>query len=148
MTTPHTTSHASHASQHGEGLFAAVKGVVATLLTHSQTRFELLGNELEVQKLQALRMLLLAQAMLFCATVGVLLVVGLIAFVLWEQRLGVFAVFGGLFLLAAVLCYRALMRMVDAPEPAFAATLAELKEDINRLKAATPTAKSHAKTPE
>ena len=103
----------------------------------SQTRLELLGNELETQKLQALRMLMLAQALLFCAGVGVLLLVALLVLLAWEQRVAVVAVFAVGFGVATALLYRALMRLVRAPEPVFAATLAELREDVRKLKAAS-----------
>ena len=50
-----------------EGLFAALKNIPVTLLAMSQTRLELLANEVEAQKLTVLRMLLLAQGMMFWA---------------------------------------------------------------------------------
>lgn len=120
-----------------EGLFATLKNIPVTLLSIGQTRLELLANEVEAQKLTLLRMWLLAQSMLFCAAVGGLLVVALVALLLWEQRVVVVAVFAAAFVLAAALFYRALMRIVNAPEPAFAATLAELKEDLRQLRAAS-----------
>ncbi len=124
-----------------EGLFATLKNIPVTLLSIGQTRLQLLANEVEAQKLTLLRMLLLAQSMLFCAAVGVLLVVALVALLLWEQRVFVVAAFAAAFILAAALFCRALMRIVNAPEPAFAATLAELKEDMRQLKAASGHAK-------
>ena len=127
-----------------EGLFAALKNIPVTLLAIGQTRLELFANEVETQKLTVLRMLLLAQAMLFCAGLGLLLAVALITLLMWDQRLIVVAVFAALFLLAAALSYRALMRIVNAPEPAFAATLAELREDMRQLKAAA----NHADAPD
>lgn len=120
-----------------EGLFATLKNIPVTLLSIGQTRLELLANEVEAQKLTLLRMLLLAQSMLFCAAAGVLLVVALVALLLWEQRVVVVAVFAAAFVVAAALFCRALMRSVNAPEPAFAATLAELKEDLRQLRAAS-----------
>jgi uncharacterized membrane protein YqjE len=127
-----------------EGLFASLKSAAATVLAMGQTRLELLGNELETQKLQALRILLLAQALAFCAGVGVLLLVLWLALLAWEQRLWLVGGLAAVFVLAAVLFYRALMRAVHTPEPAFAATLAELREDIRNLKAAT----GHAGAPD
>lgn len=120
-----------------EGMFASLKSVAATLLSIGQTRLELLGNELETQKLVALRLLLLAQALVFCAGVGVLLVVALLVLLAWEQRMAVVGIVAAMFIGAAVVFYRSLMALVRAPEPAFAATLAELKEDIRNLKAAS-----------
>ena len=123
-----------------EGLFAALKNIPVTLLAIGQTRLELFANEVEAEKLTVLRMLLLAQAMMFCAGLGLLLAVALITLLMWDQRVVVVAVFAALFLLAAALFYRALMRIVNAPEPAFAATLAELREDMRQLKAASSNA--------
>ena len=123
-----------------EGLFAALRKIAITLLAMGQTRLELLGNEVEIQKVNAVRMLLLAQALLFCAALGVVLSVALVALLLWEQRLVVVAVFAGVFLAAAAWCYRALGRILNTQESAFSATLAELREDMRRLK----TASGHA----
>ena len=126
------------------GLFASLSTIAATLLAMGQARLELLGNEFETQKLRTLRLLLLAQAMVFCAALGLLLVVALVMLLMWEQRLVVVAVFAALFVLAATVLCRALMRMVTDPAPPFSATLAELQEDIRRLKAAS----GHADTPD
>ena len=126
------------------GLLAALRNIGATLLGSVQTRLALLGNELEAQKIQLLQSLLLAQAMLVCAVIGVLLSVSLLAILLWEQRLMVFGVAAAVFLLAAALCYRALMRNIKASGSPFEATLAELQEDMRQLKAAT----HHAKAPD
>jgi len=124
------------------GLFASLKLLASTLLAIGQTRLELLANELEVQKLQVLRMLLLAQALLFLAAVGLVLLVALAALLWWEQRIAVVGVCAALFVGAAAWCARTLMGLVNAPEPAFAATLAELRQDVQNLK----TANRHANT--
>ena len=121
----------------GGGLFPALRGIPATLLGIVQTRLELLANEFETQKLTVLRTLLLAQAMMFTAAVGLVLLVALLALLMWDQRVIVVAICTAVFLLAAAWFYRALMRIVNAPEPAFAATLAELREDMRQLRAAT-----------
>ncbi len=123
-----------------EGLFAALRNIGITLLAMGQTRLELLGNEIEIQKVNAVRMLLLAQAMVFCAALGIVLSVAWVALLLWDQRLVVVAVFAGIFLAAAAWCYRALVRILNTQESAFSATLAELREDMRRLK----TASGHA----
>jgi len=119
------------------GLFESIKGIGATLLGIGQTRLELLVNEIETQKLQVLRLFLLAQALLFCAFVGVLLLVLLLTLLAWDQRLFVVGGLAVVFVGAAVVLYRALMRAINTPEPAFAATLAELQADIRGLKEAS-----------
>ena len=126
------------------GLLAALQTVAASLLAMGQTRLELLANEIEVQKLQALRMLLLAGALLFCAGLGIVLLVVLLALAAGELRLFVVGGCAVAFLLMAASLYRALMQATRAPEPAFEATLAELQEDIRNLKAAS----GHAKAPD
>lgn len=115
-----------------------------TLVAMLQTRMELLGNEVEVEKLRILRMLMLVQALMFTATIAALLVVALLVLWLWEWRLGVLGLFGLLFGACAMLAYRALMQMVQRSESPFAASLDELREDLQRLKQAS----GHAKTPD
>ena len=126
------------------GLFISLKNLSATLLAAVGTRVELLANELEAQKIQALRMLLLAQAMLFCAMLGLLLLVVLAAMLWWEQRTAVIGGCAALFVIATLLCYRALKQMIDTPEAPFAASLAELRRDAESLK----PARQHATTPD
>lgn len=124
------------------GFFASLQDVGATLVAMLQTRLELLGSEVEAEKLRLLRMLLLSQLVMFSAAMGTLLFVAMLTLWLWEQRLGVLALFCVLFAAAAVFAYRALMQMVNSGEPAFAATLSELQEDVRRLKTASGRAKA------
>ena len=60
------------------GLFAALKNISVTLLTTGKTRLELLGNELEEEKQRAVRLVLMAQGMVFCFGVGALLFVAFV----------------------------------------------------------------------
>jgi len=126
------------------GLFASLKSAAATALSIGQTRLELLANEFETQKLQVLRILMLAAGLVFAVGLGIVLLVVLLALAAWEQRLFVVGGCAAAVLASAVFLYRALMQAVNRPEPAFAATLAELQEDIRQLKAAN----SHAKAPD
>ena len=128
-----------------DGFLANLQQIAVTLTAMLGTRLELLGNEVEVEKLRILRMLLLAQTLMFSAMVASLLTVALLALWLWELRLGVLGVFAVLFIVCAWLAYRALMRLASRPEPAFAASLGELREDLRRMKAACG---DHAKTPD
>jgi uncharacterized membrane protein YqjE len=118
--------------------------MATTLLAMAQTRLELLGNEVEVEKLRLLRMLLLAQAFMFSALVVALLASSFLTLWLWEFRLGVLALCIALFSAAAWSAYRALMEMVRRPESAFTSSLTELQEDLRRLKEAS----DHATTPD
>lgn len=125
-------------------LLASLQTVAASLLAIGRTRLELLANEFEVQKLQALRLFLLAGALLFCAGLGIVLLVVLLALAAGEARLFVIGGMALLLLAAAAGLYRALQRAMAAQAPAFDATLAELQEDIRQLKAAA----GHAKAPD
>lgn len=127
-----------------EGLTASVTKLATTLVAMVQTRLELLGNEAETEKLRLLRMLLLAQAVMFSALVAVLMAVAFLTLWLWEFRLGVLALCMVLSGICAWLAYRALMRMIEQPASPFKTSLSELQEDLRRLKAAS----SHATTPD
>ena len=118
------------------GLFAALKGVAATLLASGKTRLELFGNEIEEEKLRAMQLLLLAQGMVYCFGVGVILLVALISVLFWDSRLFVLGVFALLFLLAGGFFLARFKKATQRPDRVFAASLAELKEDLRQLKAA------------
>lgn len=127
-----------------QGLFASLQNLSITLMAMLQTRVELLGNEVEVEKLRIMRMLLLAQALMFTATIAALLLVALLTLWLWELRLGVLGVFAAVFLVCAALAYRALMQMARREDSLFAASLGELRADLQRLRQTS----GHAKTPD
>jgi uncharacterized membrane protein YqjE len=118
------------------GLFSSLKGIVTTLLTTGRTRLELLGNEIEEEKLRALRLLLLGQAMMFCLGIGVLLAVAWLALLFWDSKLLVMGGFATLFILLGGAFLRAFLGATHRSQPVFASSLAELEEDLRQLKAA------------
>ncbi|MFC5519730.1 phage holin family protein [Polaromonas jejuensis] len=120
----------------GKGPLAAVRDIAATLLATLQTRLALLANEVQVEKHQILQQLTLGLALVFCLGLGVLLAVALVVLLWWEQRLAVLGFFSALFLGLAAYCYAVLRRDHAASDPLFAASLAELQEDLRQLKAA------------
>ncbi|MBK9235236.1 MAG: phage holin family protein [Rhodoferax sp.] len=121
----------------GQGTFAAVKNIAATALAVGHTRLELLGNELEIARAMAMRKLMLAQALLFCVGLGVVLTVGLLALVFWDNRVAVVALSVAVVWVMALFLLLALRRTATKTEPLFAASLAELQEDLRQLRAAT-----------
>jgi uncharacterized membrane protein YqjE len=125
-----------------QGLFASLHNLAITLMAMLQTRLELLGNEVEAEKLRILRMLMLVQTLMFTAIIAALLIVALITLWLWELRLGVLGVFSAIFVVGAVLAYRALMQMVQRDDSAFSTSLGELRDDLQRLKQASGNAKT------
>lgn len=118
-----------------DGLFATLRRLAASLLAIGQTRLELLANELEVQKLLALRMLMLAIALLFLAGLGLLLLIVLASLIWWEHRVAIVACFSVAVVGGAWFCWRSLQALMNRPEPPFAASLAELRADVELLKA-------------
>lgn len=116
---------------------AALKNIAATLLDSVQTRLALLVNEIQAEKRQALQQLWCALALLFCLGLGLLLAVTLAVLLWWDQRILVLGLFSVLFLGLAGYFYAALRRNDAASAPLFAASLAELQEDLRQLKKAT-----------
>lgn len=111
-----------------------LKQTASTLLTAVQTRIALLGNEIQVEKHRTLRRFALVLALVFCLGLTVAMLVGLLLVLWWNDRATVLIVCAALFAALAAAFYRILR--VPA-EPVFAASLAELQEDLRQLKAAT-----------
>ena len=123
-------------SRANSGLFAALKDIAATLLVGGRTRLELLGNEIEEEKLRAMQLILMAQGMVFCFGVGTLLCVALLTALFWDSRLLVLTASAGLFVVCGGVFYAQFKRATHRPEHVFAASIAELQEDLRQLKAA------------
>lgn len=118
------------------GLFTALKSIAATLLASGKTRLELLGNEIEEEKLRAIRLLLLAQGMAFCFGVGTLLGVALLTALYWESRLLVLSLCGGFFIVVGGVFFTFFKRSMQRPDKVFSTSITELQEDLRQLKAA------------
>ena len=132
-------------SAHGKsgGTWGAAREKAATLLAIGHTRLELLGNELEVGRITIMRQIMLAQALLFCAALGVILTVMALVIYFWEQRLVVVVLAAALVWGLALYVYFAMQRTNRAAPPLFNDSLAELQEDLRQLKAAS----GHGQTP-
>lgn len=126
----------SSPSQH-EGPAGALKNVAANLLAAGETRLALLGNEIEVEKLRALRILVCTQALMFCLGLTIVLAAFLTIYAFNWPPVLVFSALTALFFIASVFFYGRLTRAAVQPQPLFAASLAELQEDLRQLKATT-----------
>lgn len=124
-------------SQGGEqaGLFSALKHIAATVLASGKTRLELLSNEIEVEKLRAIRLVLVAQGMLFCFGVGIVLAVAFLVALFWEQRLAILGIFAFVFLGLGGMFAGRFRQESRRSDRIFAASLAELEQDLRHLKA-------------
>lgn len=123
---------------------AAVRGLAQSLLGTGHTRLKLLGNELHTAKLRILRQLGFAVALIFCAGLAVLLAVALLVVLFWDQRVAVLSLLLLVFIVLGGFFYNALRRTSEDSENVFAASLAELQEDLRQLKANTA---AHEKKP-
>ena len=119
------------------GLLSALKNISATLLAGGKTRLELFANEVEVEKLRAIQLVLMAQGVVFCFGVGILLAVGLLVALFWEQRLAVLGILTVVFLGLGGVFLARFKQASHRPDKIFAASLAELEEDLRQLKAMT-----------
>lgn len=119
-----------------------LKSRAVTLLGIGQTRLELLGNELEVGRVTAMRQLMLALALLFCLGLGLVLVIVALTLLFWEQRLAVVGLAAASVWGLALYFYLAMGRLARKTEPLFAASLAELQEDLRQLREATGRGRS------
>lgn len=118
------------------GLFAALKNIAATLIASGQTRLELLANEVEEEKLRAVRILVMAFGSAIFLGVGTLVLVAFLCAVFWDSRLLVLGLSAAIFLAGGILFFIGLRQACHRPDRMFAASIAELEEDLRQLKAA------------
>ena len=117
-------------------LFSALKNLAATLLASGRTRLELLGNELEEEKLRAFQLFLLALGLAFCLSIGLLMLVLFLTVAFWESRVLILGISCAAFLGASIWLAFGLKQAVQRPRRMFDASLSELEEDLRQLKAA------------
>ena len=112
------------------GLFVSLRRLIATGLELAQVRLELIGTELEEQKLRILDGLIWAAIGVMLFGVGLVLLAGCVALLFWEgyrlQALGLLAL---AFLGGGGLVLRAASARMKTPTGAFAASAAELAQD-------------------
>lgn len=118
------------------GPLGTLQDLAASLLGSAHTRLALLGNELQIEKHLALRQFVLALALLFCAGLSVLMMVAVMLVLWWDQRLLLLGLLCGLFVLLTVWLGLRLRASTARPDPVFGASLAELQQDLQALKAA------------
>ena len=126
------------------GSWGSLKGKAASLRTIAITRLELLRNEVERIRRFAIRQLILALVMAFCASLGVVLGIVTLTVAYWEQRLWVLGLSTAGLGLVVVVCLVLLLTGQRKREPLLNDTIAELQEDLRQLKAAIPTASDKA----
>lgn len=117
-----------------EGLFSALKNIVATLIAIGRTRAELFVTELEEEKIRLLSLWSKAVATAFLLAVGIILAICCLALAFWEQRVIVFGIFAVLFIGGGLFMLAALRRQASQPSRMFRESLAELDADMAQLR--------------
>ena len=105
------------------GLFASLKGLVATLVVTGRLRLSLLATELEEEKLRLMELLVSAIATLFLLGLGVVLLLLFLAFAFWEQRLLIFGLATALTLGVGLLLGLRILLQARRPSALFRACL-------------------------
>lgn len=114
-----------------------LKQLASTALATVQTRLALLANEVQLEEQRLLQLLWRGLLALICLGLGLVLALVLLLSLWWEQRVPLLSALALLFLALALYLYVALRRGLTQAEPIFAASLAELQEDLRQLKAAS-----------
>ena len=117
-----------------EGLFSALKNLVASLLAIGKTRAELLVTELEEEKFRLMSLWAKAIGAAFLLALGVVMLVCCIALAFWEQRVIVFGIFAALFVGGGLVLASSLKRQASQPSKMFKASLSELEADMAQLR--------------
>lgn len=117
-----------------EGLFAALKNLLATLLAIGKTRAELLVTEIEEEKYRVIGLFSKAIGAAFLLALAVVMAVFALALAFWEQRVFVFGLCAVLFGGGAWWLLVALKRQFAVPSKLFRASLSELETDMAQLR--------------
>jgi uncharacterized membrane protein YqjE len=120
------------------GLFASLRGLLATGVGILQTRLELLAVELQEERARLLGLAGFGAVALIFLSAGLVFLAILLTVLLWEgNRLLVLGIFSALFLGGGGVALAVAFRYARAPSRLFAASLAELQRDRAAADAAT-----------
>ena len=121
-----------------EGLFSALKNLLATLLAIGKTRAELLVTEIEEEKFRLMSLWAKAIGASFLFALGLIMLVFCIALAFWEQRVLVFGLFSAAFIVGGFVLVSTLRRQAAQPTKLFRSSLAELESDMTQLRRRGP----------
>ena len=114
----------------GGGLFASLRQLLATALEMAQVRLELLGSDLEQEKLRLFDGLLWAGLALMLLGVGMALLCGFIVLLFWDgYRVVALGLLTLLFLGGGLLLLRRAQQRLRSPGGMFGSSVAELARD-------------------
>ena len=118
----------------GAGPVGALRRMLSTLLDLGQTRLQQVDNKIQIEKHRALQLLGQGLLAVFCLCMALLMAVGLVLALWWEQRVAVLGLLLVLFAAAAFWLQHGIRHRRATQDHPFAASLAELQEDLRQLK--------------
>jgi len=117
------------------GLVDSLSRLGRSALGMLRTRLEILGTEIEEERIRFARLALAVAAIAFCLQMAVLLFVVFLVVFLWEtHRLATLGAFAAFFLAAGVVGILVLKRRLARRPKMFASSLGEFLKDEERLK--------------
>ena len=117
------------------GLVDSLSRLGRSALALLRTRLEILGSEIEEERIRFAGLALAVAAIAFCLQMAVLLFVAFLVVLLWEtHRLASLGTFAAFFLVAGVVGILVLKRRLARRPKLFASSLGELMKDEERLK--------------
>ena len=120
-------------ASHG-GLFHSLRGLVATLVATARTRLELLQVELEEEKLRLAGIGALAVAAVFFLALAILVFTFFVILLFWDtHRVMATGLIALAYLVAGLCCAAAARGRANTKSKLFAASLAQLDADRQRL---------------
>lgn len=112
------------------GLVDSLTATAATVVAIVHTRLDLLSTDLEEEREHFVSLTLFALGAFFCLGVGVVLMVSLLVFSVWDShRLLALGVLAAVFLGAGVGAIVVALKKVKAKPRLFSASLTELRKD-------------------
>lgn len=112
------------------GLFASLRGLLATGVAIAQTRLELLATEIQEERARVFGLAAFGAAALIFLAAGLVFLAVFLTVLLWDNnRLLVLGIFSALFLAGGAVALLVALRYARAPSRLFAASLAELGRD-------------------
>jgi len=116
------------------GLLDSLGRFARTALGLARTRLEILGTEIEEERLRITQLVLLVAGVVFCLHAALTLLVVLVVVLLWDShRVVTLSALIGLFFLASLAGALWIRHLLRGRPKIFASTVAELRKDEERL---------------
>jgi uncharacterized membrane protein YqjE len=124
----------NHSGASPTGLFSSLRGLLATLIGTARTRLELLQVELEEEKLRLAGIGVMAVAALFFLVLAILVLTFFVILLFWDtHRVMATGLVALTYLIAGLGCAAAARQRANTKSRLFAASLAQLDADRERL---------------